>query len=347
MKTKVCAIILSIIPIIYSCNSATDKIATYYPLLYINYNDTVVNIDKTWFSNNYIDTINQQSCQQITDANFLQWLHNNDFIWGWSDYNLTIGYYSSKDEFMNRYNDADVIFYNMGQCCISDNFDSYLIAMSLESHSRHLWGKDEYIFVFNIKGSQILSIIIANKYWCYSGEESGFAYTHQVSKCRYCYYEQWIDYDIIYTEREDIIKFRQPREIYTYNVNADGFVCNVEFYEEEMQDASYWEKNNTADLDISVDKLPEFEGDIKDFILSNINYPKELVGDSMCERVVVSLEIDTLGNTHNHAIVTTDNQLLNEEALRVARLIIFKTPAIKKDKFVPYKMNIPIYFNHK
>lgn len=240
MKTSIYAIILSIIAIIYSCNSTTERMATYYPLLYINYNDTVVNIDKAWFVHNSIDTINRQNV--ITNEDFMQWLRNNDFIWGWSDNLLTIDYFSSKDEFMKLYEDADVIFYNMGQCYISDNFDSYLIAMSIEQSSGAFSSKNEYIFIFNIKDSRLLSITMNNKYWN-NRDESGFAYTQQVSKVCYCYYEQWLYYDVVYTEREDIIRFRQPREIYTYSINDEGFVINVEFEDEEMEDASYWTEN--------------------------------------------------------------------------------------------------------
>lgn len=82
----------------------------------------------------------------------------------------------------------------------------------------------------------------------------------------------------------------------------------------------------------SPEKLPEF--DINKFIMENFKYPKTAKKDKVEGKVVVRFWIDANGYTSEHEIVKGVREDLNEEALRVAKLIKFDKPAMNKGEAV-------------
>ena len=94
----------------------------------------------------------------------------------------------------------------------------------------------------------------------------------------------------------------------------------------------------------AVSAPPYFDGDIKAFIQSNISYPIEALHDSVEGRVSVEFWVDTAGNTVKHEILRGVRDDLDREALRVARLIKFVTPAKQKDRPVAVRYVIPVGF---
>lgn len=87
-----------------------------------------------------------------------------------------------------------------------------------------------------------------------------------------------------------------------------------------------------------------YKGDLIHFIQTNIQYPSSAVRDSVQGRV----NIDTVGNTFNHRILKDGiREDLNQEALRVTRLIKFETPAFQKDKPVVINYVVPVVFSLK
>lgn len=92
------------------------------------------------------------------------------------------------------------------------------------------------------------------------------------------------------------------------------------------------------------DEYPQFDGDLTEFINSNIKYPKNVSPVRSKEIVFIQLDIDTLGRTFNHHIVKGVHPIIDSEALRVARLITFKTPAIKNGKSMVFTMKVPFIF---
>ena len=93
---------------------------------------------------------------------------------------------------------------------------------------------------------------------------------------------------------------------------------------------------------------PMFKGDLIHFIQTNIQYPSSAVRDSVQGRVNVEFIIDTVGYTFNHRILKGGiREDLNQEALRVTRLIKFDTPAFQKDKSVVIRYVVPVDFNLK
>ena len=91
-----------------------------------------------------------------------------------------------------------------------------------------------------------------------------------------------------------------------------------------------------------------YKGDLIHFIQTNIQYPSSAVRDSVQGRVNVAFMIDTVGNTFNHRILKDGiREDLNQEALRVTRLIKFETPAFQKDKPVVINYVVPVVFSLK
>ena len=92
------------------------------------------------------------------------------------------------------------------------------------------------------------------------------------------------------------------------------------------------------DDDKSYDKLLSF-------VSSQLKYTDTITQSKI---VYIAFGIDTLGFTYNHVILkpTTDS-LLDEEALRVCRLIKFKYPAMQKDKPVSIEFVLPVKFEPK
>lgn len=84
--------------------------------------------------------------------------------------------------------------------------------------------------------------------------------------------------------------------------------------------------------------------DLKAFITENTNYPLSALKDSVEGRVIVAFMIDTLGNTFDHQIVRNVRVDVDEEALRVVRLIKFDKPAKQKDRPISIRYIVPVDF---
>ena len=95
----------------------------------------------------------------------------------------------------------------------------------------------------------------------------------------------------------------------------------------------------------SVETTPLFIGDLKAFIQSNISYPKTAIDDSIEGIVIVELWIDTTGNTFGHNIIKSIREDIDEEALRVASLIKFATPAKQRGVPIVVRYLVPVRFS--
>lgn len=84
--------------------------------------------------------------------------------------------------------------------------------------------------------------------------------------------------------------------------------------------------------------------DLKAFIIENTNYPLSALKDSVEGRAIVTFMIDTLGNTFDHRIVRSVRGDMDEEALRVARLIKFDKPAKQKDRPISIRYVVSVDF---
>lgn len=90
--------------------------------------------------------------------------------------------------------------------------------------------------------------------------------------------------------------------------------------------------------------IPEFDGDLRSFVMSNLKYPDKAKADGIEGVVYVQFEVDTMGKTLNHIVIKSPNQILNEEAIIVTQKISFIKPATRNNKPINYTMILPIRF---
>ncbi len=84
--------------------------------------------------------------------------------------------------------------------------------------------------------------------------------------------------------------------------------------------------------------------EIQRVIVSKINYPLSAEIDKTEGAVWVTFCIDTCGRTSNHKVIKGVRFDLDEEALRVSKLIIFDEPAKNRGVPILYRSTIPIRF---
>lgn len=103
----------------------------------------------------------------------------------------------------------------------------------------------------------------------------------------------------------------------------------------------------TTDIITIIEEPPLFNGDLKKFIQSELNYPLSAIKDTIEGMVVISFLIDKTGLTRNHNIIKGIRNDLDDEALRVTKLIKFATPALQKGKPIKVNYVVPVEFNLK
>jgi TonB family protein len=90
--------------------------------------------------------------------------------------------------------------------------------------------------------------------------------------------------------------------------------------------------------------LPEPGFDIGEFLSNNLQYPKKAIRRNIQGRVVVAFEVDRMGNLLTPQIVFAVHPLLDEEALRVVRLMPHWKPGMLDDEPFVYFYTLPISF---
>ncbi|QZT36937.1 energy transducer TonB [Halosquirtibacter xylanolyticus] len=86
------------------------------------------------------------------------------------------------------------------------------------------------------------------------------------------------------------------------------------------------------------------EDSLQNFIKKNIKYPKNLTDSVDLEPVCVRFIVDKKGETGHHKVPDKLHPFLDKEAIRVARLIKYQTPAIYKGKPVKKAYRVYIEF---
>jgi len=94
-----------------------------------------------------------------------------------------------------------------------------------------------------------------------------------------------------------------------------------------------------------IEEAPLFKGDLKEFIQSELDYPLSAKKDTIEGTIVISFKIDTSGLTINHKVAKGIREDLNNEALRVAKLIKFDRPALQKGRPIEVKYTVPVVFD--
>lgn len=107
-------------------------------------------------------------------------------------------------------------------------------------------------------------------------------------------------------------------------------------------------KNEFAESTIFVNPeiYPEYEGGekaLRDFIYSNIQNPSH---QCLSGKVYVGFTVDTLGNVKDVEILRGLSKEIDEECLRVVKMLKYKTPGSLYGKLIEVAYKFPIVFKH-
>ena len=107
------------------------------------------------------------------------------------------------------------------------------------------------------------------------------------------------------------------------------------------------EKDMDIEYDV-VEEMPEFPGGMSalmDFIRKNLNYDKALVPETIgIPRVIVQFVVDEEGNILHPVVLRGLNPALDEEALRVVKLMPKWKPGRQSGKPEKVRYAFPITF---
>lgn len=85
------------------------------------------------------------------------------------------------------------------------------------------------------------------------------------------------------------------------------------------------------------DVAPQFNGNLDKFVKDNLIYPPTAIKDKIEGNVLISFWINDNGTTSNYKIERGKRNDLDEEALRIAKLIKFSKPAYAGGKPIKIK----------
>lgn len=96
-----------------------------------------------------------------------------------------------------------------------------------------------------------------------------------------------------------------------------------------------------------VEEMPLYPGgntEFMKFLMKNIKYPKEAIEKGVEGKVIVQFIVRKDGTLTGHKVVKSENPLLNEEALRVTRMMPKWIPGKQDGKAVSALFNVPVTF---
>ena len=123
--------------------------------------------------------------------------------------------------------------------------------------------------------------------------------------------------------------------------NSDSQFSNCDIYNQK-RNCFYPEKYPIYDKNYPEQSLYK---KLFEFIKENIKYPETAQTDKVEGTVVVQFWIDITGITTEHRIIQSVRQDLDDEVLRVAKLIVFDVPAKNQGKPVGTCFQFPFRFS--
>ena len=112
-----------------------------------------------------------------------------------------------------------------------------------------------------------------------------------------------------------------------------------------MTATSYAQTNDSIEeMGFPFEYGPVFNGDLIGFVQGQIVYPLSAIKDSVQGMVYVAYTIDTLGFTTKLYVAKGIRRDLNEEALRVAKLIKYEKPAMLGGHPILFRFTLPVRF---
>lgn len=107
---------------------------------------------------------------------------------------------------------------------------------------------------------------------------------------------------------------------------------------------SFASPGNQEKVYTTAEKVPEFKGNMMEYLGKNIKYPEEAKRKNLEGKIYVGFIVNSKGRVTDVKIVKGVNPLLDNEALRVIRSMPDWKPAEDKGKAVSMQMNLPIRF---
>ena len=213
---------------------------------YVNYKDTSVIVDESWFVPEGVSafTGEKSGVCYIKDRRFNTWLKENDFVTGgmsrntYKNENTCRGLEERGDEvaepmcrqtrgeFLSEQKDS-IEYYYVGKEYVSSAFESHLIESSTYPRgSSRLFERITYMF--NIRDTRLLSIVVRQDYYSCIGEGvTGYSYTARVAPETYTYYFVQLSSDLIYEDQDMSREQELPEERITYTIDGEGYLEKV------------------------------------------------------------------------------------------------------------------------
>lgn len=185
-------------------------------------------------------------------------------------------------------------------------------------------------------------------------------------------YDKFINNNIQMIAEVSEIKPELIQSGYSIYYNIDGSISSHGFskfdkrngdwviYDDNKKDSSLFEYKDglvIAKKGLSIpsernyvltDIMPEFQGGVREmriFLENKINYPKEARKKDWQGKTYIKFIIDERGNVVNPKIIkSSGHTILDDEALRVVKLMPKWKPGKQDHKVVPVEINLPINF---
>lgn len=103
-----------------------------------------------------------------------------------------------------------------------------------------------------------------------------------------------------------------------------------------------------SDVYLNVEQMPVFPGGLKAmrvFLAMNVKYPREAIQNKIHGKVYINFVVDELGDVTNIKIVKGASRVLDDEAIRVIKLMPKWEPGRMEGKAVKVSYTVPINFN--
>jgi len=103
-----------------------------------------------------------------------------------------------------------------------------------------------------------------------------------------------------------------------------------------------------SDVYLNVDQMPIFPGGLKAmrvFLAMNVKYPREAIQSKIHGKVYVNFVVDELGDVTNIKVIKGVYKVLDDEAIRVIKLMPKWEPGRMEGKAVKVSYTVPINFN--
>ena len=106
--------------------------------------------------------------------------------------------------------------------------------------------------------------------------------------------------------------------------------------------------STSNELFVAVEEMPEFPGGqqkLSEFLRDNIVYPKLAIDIGLSGKVTINFVVEPDGSLSNIRVARSTSPVLDNEAIRVVKMMPKWNPGKQRQKAVKVSYNLPIEFN--